>query len=159
MLWSNAWLRELFWHRGMFPAVQNARALSWHVPVARNLSMPSELNRARANAVEPLLPAATIFASGWSTRLVAILSVSGRLLPLTPNVCVTKPPAPNEVSELPSPLKRPTTQKAEFCGGAPKALPVMKLNPAVQDLFAFRYEDFTLEGYAPHPHIKAEVSV
>src|SRR5438270_5171693 len=42
---------------------------------------------------------------------------------------------------------------------APKPLPVMKLNPAVQDLFAFRYEDFTLEGYAPHPHIKAEVSV
>ena len=42
---------------------------------------------------------------------------------------------------------------------APKPLPVMKLNPAVQDLFAFRYADFALEGYAPHPHIKAEVSV
>ena len=41
----------------------------------------------------------------------------------------------------------------------PRPLPVMKLNPAVKDLFAFRYEDFTLEGYAPHPHIKAEVSV
>jgi thymidylate synthase len=35
----------------------------------------------------------------------------------------------------------------------------MNLNPAVSDLFAFRYEDFTLEGYAPHPHIKAEVAV
>ena len=35
----------------------------------------------------------------------------------------------------------------------------MRLNPAVSDLFAFRYEDFTLEGYDPHPHIKAEVAV
>src|SRR5215208_598330 len=42
---------------------------------------------------------------------------------------------------------------------APRALPVMKLNPAVKDLVGFRYEDFTLEGYAPHPHIKAEVAV
>jgi thymidylate synthase len=42
---------------------------------------------------------------------------------------------------------------------APRKLPVMKLNPAVKDLFAFRYEDFTLEGYDPHPHIKAEVAV
>lgn len=41
----------------------------------------------------------------------------------------------------------------------PRALPVMKLNPVVTDLFAFRFEDFTLEGYDPHPHIKAEVSV
>ena len=32
---------------------------------------------------------------------------------------------------------------------------VMRLNPAVKDLFAFRYEDFTLEGYEAHPHIKA----
>ena len=42
---------------------------------------------------------------------------------------------------------------------APRALPRMKLNPAVTDLFAFRYEDFTLEGYDPHPHIKAKVAV
>jgi hypothetical protein len=35
----------------------------------------------------------------------------------------------------------------------------MKINPAVKDIFAFRYEDFTLEGYDPHPHIKAEVAV
>src|SRR5688572_8407471 len=42
---------------------------------------------------------------------------------------------------------------------APKKLPAMKLNPAVKDLFAFRYEDFVLEGYEPHPHIKAEVAV
>jgi thymidylate synthase len=42
---------------------------------------------------------------------------------------------------------------------APRALPVMTLNPAVRDLFAFRYEDFVLEGYDPHPHIKAAVAV
>ncbi|CAN5273080.1 thymidylate synthase [soil metagenome] len=42
---------------------------------------------------------------------------------------------------------------------APKTLPQMKLNPDVTDLFAFRFEDFTLEGYDPHPHIAAEVSV
>ncbi len=42
---------------------------------------------------------------------------------------------------------------------APRALPRMRINPAVKDLFAFRYEDFVLEGYDPHPHIKAEVAV
>lgn len=42
---------------------------------------------------------------------------------------------------------------------APRPLPTMRLNPAVTDLFAFRYEDFTLEGYDPHPHIKAPVAV
>jgi len=41
----------------------------------------------------------------------------------------------------------------------PRALPTMKLDPTVRDLFAFRIEHFTLEGYDPHPHIKAEVSV
>ncbi len=40
-----------------------------------------------------------------------------------------------------------------------RALPSMKLNPAVTDLFAFKYEDFTLEGYDPHPGIKAPVAV
>src|SRR5712672_843263 len=40
-----------------------------------------------------------------------------------------------------------------------RALPVMKLNSDVKDIFAFRYEDFVLEGYEPHPHIKAEVAV
>ncbi|MDR2637584.1 MAG: thymidylate synthase [Zoogloeaceae bacterium] len=42
---------------------------------------------------------------------------------------------------------------------APRPLPVMRLNPVVGDLFAFRYEDFTLEGYDPHPHIPAPVAV
>jgi thymidylate synthase len=41
----------------------------------------------------------------------------------------------------------------------PRALPTMRLNPAVKDLFAFRFEDFTLEGYDPHPHISAPVAV
>jgi len=42
---------------------------------------------------------------------------------------------------------------------APRALPSMRLNPAVKDIFAFQYEDFALEGYEPHPHIKAQVAV
>ena len=41
----------------------------------------------------------------------------------------------------------------------PRPLPRMVINPEVKDLFDFKYEDFTLEGYDPHPHIKAEVSV
>jgi thymidylate synthase len=41
----------------------------------------------------------------------------------------------------------------------PRPLPVMRLNPEVRDLFAFQYEDFSLDGYDPHPHIKAEVAV
>src|SRR6195952_5077297 len=40
-----------------------------------------------------------------------------------------------------------------------RPLPVMKINPAVKDIFAFPYEDFVLEAYDPHPHIKAEVAV
>jgi thymidylate synthase len=42
---------------------------------------------------------------------------------------------------------------------APRRPPTMRLNPAVKDLFGFRYEDFMLEGYEPHPHIKAQVAV
>lgn len=41
----------------------------------------------------------------------------------------------------------------------PRALPTLKLNTEVKDLFAFRFEDFTLEGYDPHPAIKAPVAV
>ncbi|WP_071461224.1 thymidylate synthase [Bacillus massilinigeriensis] len=41
----------------------------------------------------------------------------------------------------------------------PKELPQMKLNPEVKDIFSFQYDDFTLEGYDPHPHIKGVVSV
>ncbi len=42
---------------------------------------------------------------------------------------------------------------------APRALPRMTLDPSVKSLFDFRFEHFALEGYDPHPHIKAEVSV
>lgn len=41
----------------------------------------------------------------------------------------------------------------------PRLLPTMKLNQNVKDILDFRYEDFTLEGYDPHPHIKGEVAV
>ena len=40
-----------------------------------------------------------------------------------------------------------------------RALPTLKINPEVKDIFAFRFEDFTLEGYDPHPHISAPVAV
>ncbi|MEM8634853.1 MAG: thymidylate synthase [Pseudomonadota bacterium] len=42
---------------------------------------------------------------------------------------------------------------------APRTLPQMVLNPAKTDLFAWEYDDFRLEGYDPHPHIKALVAV
>jgi thymidylate synthase len=42
---------------------------------------------------------------------------------------------------------------------APRALPRMEINPRVRSIFDFRYEDFTLTGYDPHPHIKAAVAV
>jgi thymidylate synthase len=41
----------------------------------------------------------------------------------------------------------------------PKTLPTMHMNPEIKDIFAFQYEDFTLEGYDPHPPIKAPVAV
>lgn len=41
----------------------------------------------------------------------------------------------------------------------PYALPKMKINPNVKDIFGFKFEDFSLEDYTAHPHIKAEVSV
>lgn len=50
-------------------------------------------------------------------------------------------------------------QVHEQLSRTPKPLPVMRINPEISDIFAFRYEDFTLEGYDPYPAIKAEVAV
>jgi thymidylate synthase len=50
-------------------------------------------------------------------------------------------------------------QAREQLSRMPRALPTMKLNPAITDMFDFRYEDFTLEGYDPYPAIKAPVAV
>lgn len=41
----------------------------------------------------------------------------------------------------------------------PRKLPIMKINPEKKDIFSFEYEDFTLEGYDPHPHIAGQVAV
>jgi len=41
----------------------------------------------------------------------------------------------------------------------PRALPTVKLNPDIKDIFNFRFEDFTIENYNPHPHIKGAISV
>ena len=40
-----------------------------------------------------------------------------------------------------------------------RKLPALRINPEVKDIFGFKFEDFTLEGYDPHPHIKASVAV
>ena len=41
----------------------------------------------------------------------------------------------------------------------PRPLPTMTINPDVTDIFEFKFEDFELTGYDPHPHIKAKVAV
>lgn len=50
-------------------------------------------------------------------------------------------------------------QAREQLSRAPRALPTMRINPDVKSIFDFKFEDFTLEGYDPMPHIKATVSV
>ena len=40
-----------------------------------------------------------------------------------------------------------------------KSIPQLKMNPAIKDIFEFKFEDFSIEGYDPHPHIKAAVAV
>jgi thymidylate synthase len=50
-------------------------------------------------------------------------------------------------------------QAREQLARAPRPFPRLRLNPAVRDLLAFKYEDFTLEAYEPHPGIKAPIAV
>ncbi|MBQ9073818.1 MAG: thymidylate synthase [Muribaculaceae bacterium] len=50
-------------------------------------------------------------------------------------------------------------QVREQLSRQPRKLPCMVINPEVKSIFDFKYEDFTLENYDPHPHIKAKVSV
>ena len=50
-------------------------------------------------------------------------------------------------------------QAREQLARAPRPFPSMRINPAVQDIFGFKYEDFSLEGYDPHPAIKAPIAV
>jgi thymidylate synthase len=41
----------------------------------------------------------------------------------------------------------------------PRPLPTLKLHPEVKSIFDFKFEDFTIENYNPHPHIKGEISI
>src|SRR6185295_17044336 len=50
-------------------------------------------------------------------------------------------------------------QAREQLSRMPRELPILRINPTVSDLFAFRYDDFIIEGYDPHPAIRAPIAV
>lgn len=50
-------------------------------------------------------------------------------------------------------------QTREQLSRTPRELPTLKINPEIKDIFAFKFEDFELLNYAPHPHIKAPIAV
>lgn len=50
-------------------------------------------------------------------------------------------------------------QVKEQISRIPKPFPVMKINPEIKDIDGFKFEDFTLEGYDPHPPIKGDITV
>ena len=50
-------------------------------------------------------------------------------------------------------------QMEEQLSRSPKPLPQMELNPEIKDIFDFKYEDFTLNGYDPHPSIRGKVAI
>ena len=74
-------------------------------------------------------------------------------------VCGYRPgdfvPTLGDAHLYPNPLDQARLQLSR----QPRALPQLRITPGVSNLFAFRFEDFTLEGYDPHPHIAAPVAV
>ena len=69
-------------------------------------------------------------------------------------------PPPTMVVPRQAAMARATVEQARTqLQREPRPLPTLKINPEIKDLFAFRYEDFELLDYDPHPHIKAPVAV